>query len=74
MTDDQLAIKADKLLQGGIDDLLEKIILDIALEMVHQKDDDERDELYRLANAVKCLKRKIQEYSNNIESQEIYNE
>jgi len=65
MNEKQLASKVNQLLSGGLMDLLsDKIINDIALEIVNSSEMSKREELYLLTKAVKRLNEKLQEYAN----------
>ena len=65
MNEKQIASKVNQLLSGGLMDLLsDKIINDIALEIVNSSEMSKREELYLLTKAVKRLNEKLQEYAN----------
>lgn len=67
----QLAEKARELLdEGWISLFLEKIKLDLALEIVETDEMEKREELYQLTKVVKRLNGKLQEYANKIELKE----
>lgn len=73
MTEEQIAYKVTQLKRDGLLDLLlENVTKDIALEMVREHDVDKRNELYQLAQAIKRLNVKLQEYTNKNTSQEVY--
>lgn len=67
----QLANKLHTLVEGEVLDLLlDEITKDIALEIVNTtlQQNDKREELYLLCEAVKKLKGKLQEYDNTYNS------
>lgn len=67
MNEKQLAVTIQRLNEGDLlDSLLNKIINDIALEIVatNPQQMSEREGLYLLSEAVKKLKGKLQEYEN----------
>lgn len=67
----QLADKARELIdEGWFSRFLDKLKIDLALEIVETDEMSKREELYQLTKVIKRLDGKLQEYANKLEFME----